>query len=264
MNVIVVDDEKLARDYLIKKLKELKPPIEAIGFMNPVDSLEHVKNNTVDIAFLDIEMFEMTGIELAKKFKDIQPKIHIIFVTGFANYAVDAFEMHADGYVLKPARIEALQSEIDHIFTHWHPEQSKDIKVHTFGNFEVFTNNTPLKFRRAKSKEIFAYLIDRKGATVTSGELISILWENKEPSSSLMRQYQTLVSEMMATFKEAGIADIIIKSRNSISVDIEKISCDYMDFLNGDIRAINSYMGEYMANYSWAEFTTALLSEKMK
>ena len=67
---------------------------------------------------------------------------------------------------------------------------------------------------------------------------------------------------MIKVLREANASDIVIKKYNSLSVNTNAFQCDYYDFLNMDVNAINSYMGEYMINYSWSEFTTGMLEEK--
>ena len=138
------------------------------------------------------------------------------------------------------------------------------MQVQTFGNFDVFINGKPLAFSRLKAKEAFAYLIDRKGSSITTAELASILWEEREYDRSLQNQTQVIISCLMRTLKDNDLSDIIIKKRNQMAVDKSKIKCDYYDFLNLDAAAVNAYQGEYMSNYSWAEMTAAMLSARRK
>ena len=116
----------------------------------------------------------------------------------------------------------------------------------------------------AKSKEILAYLVDKKGTGVTNAELAAILFEEKEYDRSLQKQMQVYISDLMKVLKDAGASDVVIKKYNSLSVNIDTFQCDYYDFLKMDVYAINSYMGEYMINYSWSEFTTGMLEEKYR
>jgi len=134
--------------------------------------------------------------------------------------------------------------------------------VQTFGNFDVFFHGKPLVFGRLKAKEAFAYLVDRKGSSVTTAEIASILWEDKEYDRSLQNQTQVIISSMMKVLKNNGIDYIIIKERNQIAVDKSRIKCDYYDYLNLDVSAVKSFIGEYMANYSWAEMTAGELSAR--
>lgn len=261
MNIIAVDDEALALGYMLKILKEAVPGGSFKGFEDPFAALDYLRENPADIAFLDIEMYGLNGIELAKRFKEAAPAVKIIFSTGFPDYALDAFSVHANGYLLKPPTVEAVKSELDNLGLPTANSQ-KRVRVQTFGNFEVFVDNAPLRFGRAKDKELFAYLVDRKGSGSTTAELISVLWEDRDLSHSLQSQFQTVAADMIKTFKTVNTEDVLIKKRNYLSVDTEKLDCDYYNFLKGDTRAINSYAGEYMSNYSWAEFTTGFLSQK--
>lgn len=140
--------------------------------------------------------------------------------------------------------------------------EEKKLCVHTFGNFEVFYDGKPLAFTRAKSKELFAYLIDRRGATVTTAEACGVLWEEKEYNFSRQRQFQTVVSELFKSLKTHRIEHLIYRRRNCLSVDVTGLECDYYRLLEGDSVARGQYSGEYMSNYSWAEMTAGFLSQK--
>lgn len=140
--------------------------------------------------------------------------------------------------------------------------EEKKLCVHTFGNFEVFYDGKPLAFTRAKSKELFAYLIDRRGAAVTTAEACGVLWEEKEYNFSRQRQFQTVVSELFKSLKTHRIEHLIYRRRNCLSVDVTGLECDYYRLLEGDSVARGQYSGEYMSNYSWAEMTAGFLSQK--
>lgn len=134
--------------------------------------------------------------------------------------------------------------------------------VQTFGNFEVFYEDKPVVFMRAKSKELLAYLIDRRGATVTTAEACGILWEDKEYNFSLQRQFQTIVSDLIKSLKMYKIEHVVYRRRNCLSVDVSKLDCDVYKLLEGSGTAMENYNGEYMSNYSWAEMTAGFLLQK--
>ena len=136
------------------------------------------------------------------------------------------------------------------------------VKIHTFGNFDISVNNTLLTFERSKSKELLAYLVDRKGSGVTTGEIAAVLWEEADGGKKTTNYVQQAIHSMMNTLKQANISDIIIKKWNYLAIVPDKVECDYYQFLQGDISAINAYLGEYMSQYSWAEMTTATLEDK--
>ena len=137
------------------------------------------------------------------------------------------------------------------------------IYVSTFGNFDVLVNGESINFERSKSKELLAYLVDRKGSGATTAEIASVLWEDVERKKAT-NNAQQVISSLMRSLKEAEIKDIVIKKWNYLAINPTKVICDYYAFLKGESWAINAYMGEYMSQYSWAEMTTATLQNKMK
>ena len=138
----------------------------------------------------------------------------------------------------------------------------KRVMVQTFGNFQVFIDGKPISFSRSKSKELFAFLIDRRGAGVSTAEIASILFEDKEYSRSIKNQVQTIISQLMEGLRAYGVEDIIVRQWNSIAIDTHKIKCDYFDYLEHVDSARMKYSGEYMINYSWAEYTNGYLIQQ--
>jgi len=265
MSIIAVDDEKFALMDLQSAIEAAVNGAKIACFGTPRMALEYAKSYKVDIAFLDIEMSGMTGIQLAKRLKDINGKTNIIFVTGYSQYALDAFALHASGYIMKPVTKKAILDAVEHLHNPVSEDvdvqQGKKLRVQTFGNFEVFANDKPLVFTRSKTKEFFAYLIDRQGAKCTNDEIAAVIWEDAEDTPSLKSLFRTLVADLTKTLNDAGFGDVIIKQRGQLAVAKDKISCDLYDFSTG--KNVNSYMGEYMSQYSWAEFTNAYL-ERMQ
>ena len=102
MKIMAVDDEKHALDSIQESIKNVVPQAEVITFERGDFALDFAKENEIDIAFLDISMPVMNGIELAKELKKLNPHINIIFCTAYSEYAIDAVRIHASGYVLKP------------------------------------------------------------------------------------------------------------------------------------------------------------------
>lgn len=136
------------------------------------------------------------------------------------------------------------------------------LRVQTFGNFEVFYDGKPVHFRRRRTKELFAYLIDRRGAGSTMGQLISVLWEGRPDTESVRSQLRSLITDLRTTFRDLGENAIIIKQRDLIAVDPTRVDCDYYRFLAGDQGAAKAFRGEYMTNYSWGETTLGALQQK--
>ena len=99
MKILLVDDEELQLIRLTDAVKKVLPEgSDFLCYTNPVLAWEENQNTPIDIAFLDIEMPKINGIQLAKKLKSVSPQVNIIFVTAYDNYALDAYRMHASGY----------------------------------------------------------------------------------------------------------------------------------------------------------------------
>lgn len=255
MKIIAVDDEENALDALSGAIIKASPDTELNSFRKVSEALDFVKQNGCDVAFLDIEMRVMNGIELAKKIKGINPKINIVFVTGYSQYMQEAFSLYVSGYVMKPVTPDKVLRELANLRNPIQTQSRKRVRVQTFGNFEVFVDGKPLKFSYAKTKELFAYMVDRKGAFCTNGEIMSVLWEDEEGLTKRRSYVSNLRSDLMKTLEKYLCKNIVDKQRGNISVIPEEIECDYFDWLNSKAYAINAYQGEYMSQYSWAEIT---------
>ena len=255
MRIIAVDDEELALSNLLFAIRQIQPEADLTGFLNPREAFDYLAANGVDIAFLDIEMGELSGIALAKRCKELCPAVNIIFVTGYSQYTMDAFKVRASGYLMKPVRSDELQAELENLRHPPRASASKRIRIQTFGNFEVFVDDVPLKLPRAKCKECLAYLVDRKGAGVTYAQLSSVLWEGQPMGLNLQNSTYKIVSELIKALRAVNAQDIILKNHTDIAIDVKKVDCDYFAAIGGDMAWMNTFTGEYMANYSWAEFT---------
>lgn len=261
MTIIAVDDEKLALEVLVDTINEVLPGEQVYSFRKPLEAIGFATDIHCDIAFLDIQMRGMTGLELAKKLKDINGKINIIFVTGYSEYSLDAFRLYASDYLLKPVDARQVRTALENLRNPIEKKTGKKLQIQCFGNFEVFADGVPLVFNRNKTKELFAYLTDRRGTSVTMGELIAVLWEDKPDSISQRSNLRNLIHDLKRTLAQVDADDIVVKNRNTISLKADAVECDYYDFLSGNPSAVNLYQGEYMSQYSWAEMTTALLTE---
>ncbi len=259
MRIIAVDDEKIALEALASAIKAIVAVDEVVTFRYPEDALEYAKKNLCDIAFLDIEMVGMSGTELAEELKKYNSEINIVFCTGYGNYRDKAFELHASGYLMKPITPEKVKHELENlrrpIF------EKKRLKVQTFGNFEVYLDGKPLVFKYRRTKELFAYLVDRVGALCSVGEIMGILFEEE---SGREDYFQKLRRDLLLTLEEVGCENVIVHKRGMLGVVITEIQCDYYDCLNKKKDFATSYFGEYMSQYSFAEYTNAQLYARLK
>ncbi|MGB4984796.1 MAG: response regulator [Erysipelotrichaceae bacterium] len=254
MRIILIDDDPMALKSLYEITGNIVHNSEIVTFISPKDSLKYCEKNIVDVAFLGIEMQEINGIFLASKLKEINNKIHIIFVTAHEKYAVDAFQIHATGYLIKPAKFSDVLRELSYIYNKDY-SVIKNIKIKTFGGFDIFINGQILSFKRSKSKELLAYLVDRRGSSITVREACDILFEDGKYDVARKNYFQTIVNELYSTLKQNNAQQILIKKHNCLAIDPATFECDSYNFLDGDLVAINNYRNDYMICYSWAQFS---------
>lgn len=250
MKILVVDDEPIALRKLIRLINEAEPSAECESFNFAEDALEFIKTTKIDIAFLDIQMQDMNGLKLAEELQKDNPKINIIFCTGYSEYALDALKMYCSGYLLKPANIEGVKKVFENL--RYPLTEKKKVRFSCFGNFEVFVDDKPVNFEYQKTKEMLAYLVDRKGVDVSTRELMSILFED----DFNMPYFQRLRRDLINSFSDLNQEDVIRQTKGFLGINKELVSCDYYDFLD---HKNDEYKGEYMTQYSFADLTNSEL-----
>ena len=267
MNILALDDEELMLWALTDSLEKVFNENDIIkGFEESEDAIGFVKslgNKPLDYAFLDIRLRGGNGIDVAKEIKKLKPKTKILFCTAYSDRAIDAFGVNAVGYLLKPITPEKIRNSLEQLSLMFSnigdiPTEKK-VEIKTFGNFDVFVDKKPIHWKRLKAKELLALLVDKKGASVTNVEIAITLWEDDNKVKSV----PTIISSLRHTLKDYGVDDILIRSRNHTAIDTTKVLCDVYEFYDGKATALNLYQGEYMANYSWAEFTNAYLQSQI-
>ncbi len=265
MIFFIVDDEKIALDRMVRELKIAAPETDVWAFSDPNELLSFAKKNPCDVAFLDVRMGSMTGVELAKKLKELMPKLNIIFVTGYDEYANEAMKMHASGYLMKPVTAEDIKAELRDLRYPIFEKKNYLLYFRCFGAFEVFNQNGDVVcFERKKAKELLAYLLYKQGGKCTNQELHELLFEERTYESDVeQRMYQTLVSSLTATLKAIGADSVLQRSYGMIKLDVSKVACDWYEYLVNKENGAPNYKGEFMKQYSWAEVENGNLSKEL-
>lgn len=114
-NVIMVDDRKIFLAGAIPILEEVLPNAIISGFFRPSEAIEYAKANQIALAFLDIELGKINGLDLCKIFFEINPRTNVIFLTNYVEYSFDAWSTGASGFILKPITVEGVQKVLKNL-----------------------------------------------------------------------------------------------------------------------------------------------------
>lgn len=254
MKLLIIDDEQTAIRDLSMVLNDIDKTCEIDSASSADQALSLCRSNDYDVIFLDINMPGKSGLTIAKDIKSVSPDANIVMVTAYPQYALDALRLYVSGYILKPAEESEVREALLHLRNPLSSKRS-GLFVRCFGDFEVFYDAEPVKFRRSKTKEMFAYLIDRRGSSVTGSQIRAVLWEDDQDDRDRLSNYfSQLTYDMKSTMDEIGCGDVLDISRNAYAVITERIPCDLFRALKSDNDYLSHYTGEYMSQYSWAEY----------
>lgn len=259
MRVIYVDDEKILLENFRLTAGKLERVDSLETFNSSSEALAWAEENPVDLAFLDIEMPVINGIELAKRLKKIDENIRIVFVTAYEQYALQAFGVDAIGYLLKPYSGEDIAKELKKAY-YIRQKPKKEIQIQTMPDLLVTVDGRPIRLGHTKQEELLALLVDRGETGITKGEAIACLWT--EYSSDNI--YWTTMSRLKSILDEEGISDLIITKGQTKCINTDIVECDLYQMLQGDTGAIARYEGVYLRRFSWAEERNAQLNEIKK
>ena len=114
-NVILVDDNKIILSGSLPILEDVMPNASVTGFTNATEAIEYAKANHIALAFLDIEMGSISGLDVCRKLLEINPRINVVYLTAYKEYSFDAWSTGACGFMLKPLTIEGVREQMSHL-----------------------------------------------------------------------------------------------------------------------------------------------------
>lgn len=114
-NVIMVDDSKIVLTGGLPILGTALPNAAVIGFTRPLQAIEYAKSNRVALAFLDIELGAVSGLDLCRTLLDINPHTNVVFLTAYREYSIDAWSTGASGFMIKPITVEGVQAQLQNL-----------------------------------------------------------------------------------------------------------------------------------------------------
>ncbi|MFC5467395.1 response regulator [Cohnella suwonensis] len=237
---IIVDDEKPVIQ-LMKHIiaKNGRYDIEGT-YANSLEVAEAVAALLPDVAFLDIEMPKLSGLELARLIAELSPRTRIVFSTAYRQYALDAFDVNAVDYILKPvtpAAIQRVTGRLDELFgapSAGARKAGREGDIRCFGAFEVRNAaGELLRWRTRKTEELFAYFLCHPNREIVKWKLADALWPDMDEDRAMNNMYNS-VYRLKKTLKEHGLGIDVLKTQDGYSLDTGGMEYDVALFGAGD------------------------------
>ena len=268
MRVICVDDEEQTLRSTVSLCGEAPQVTEVTGFTEAREALAWLGEHPADLAILDVGMPGTDGITLARAIRGLGGETAILILAADERHAVEAWEVHATGYVLKPLTAERLADELNYAAV-WMRERTgkapvPHISVQSFGNFDLLVDGKRVYFSRARAKELLAFLVDRKGIRITRREAFQILWPGEEYTRPMQKQLDVIIRSLRETLREYGIDGILKMERGTLRILPRALDCDMYRLFAGDEHYENAYQGEYMNSYAWANMTEGQIDSELR
>lgn len=229
MITLSLDDQKTATDLMTYMLNKIDPEGTHLAANTVSEGLE-LLNDNVQILFLDIEMPETNGIQLADNVRKKYTALNIIFVTGHPEYSFEAYGVRPSGFLAKPVTERDIKRELKELR---YPISDAGLRVRC-SPFAVFSGDKLLSFNRKPTMELFAYLVYKQGAYCTNDEIIAVLWGSKTDRQAYLRR---LFSDMRECFRSVGAEDVIVKKYGQTGLNMNAIQYE------GDLQEIAEQYG---------------------
>lgn len=265
MKTIVVEDDHHKFSMFLQAASQLSY-IEIIGFFHEwTTAWNFLRCNPTDLIVLDVQTLGHSIIDIGKQLRKYFPDLKLLYITNTEtyHYALEAVRVNAAAYILKPYAAGDLDYAIKASKLLLR-EKRKRIFARTFGHFDLFVDDKAVVFKSSKSRELLALLIDRCGGIVTSDQAIGTLWEYRANDEATQSLYSKVGKSLQKQLEEVNAGDLVNASRGAKSISMDKLDCDLYQLLAGDKRVKEMYFGQYMVDYSWAEYRVPVLERYLK
>ncbi len=239
------------------------------GFSDPVKALAFaVKNPDIIGAFVDVDGPACDDFNLLHILRSISPSLQLVFMSASSKYGAQAFAFEATDYISLPASPGAVAEAVDKMTTRYSREKTSGLHIMTFGIFQVVKNGVAIPWKSSKTKELLAFLVDCRGADVSSTVIQKTLWPNTE-SKKAASVYHTTLHNLREKLEANDIHGLLSGTRGSQRVNSDAFECDFYEFEKevetgtpeSYMRAFDLYKGHYLENntYHWSRVTRVRL-----
>ncbi len=260
MRAILVDDEPIMLRSFIRNSADI-PQLDVVAqFQSAEEALSYARENTFELALLDICLPGMNGIELAVRLREIHPGLLVVFISAYDDYIRSSNEIGGDYYIVKPYKKETIQMMVEKMSV-LSKRLYKDIYIQMFGRFNVLKNGVPIKIS-GKTKEILALVASRRGKEISNEEIYAAIWENRDYSNESMKVYYNAISRLKRILEEADVSDLLISTAHGQMLNTAMCDCDYFAWQDKAMGERDRFEGEFLSEYSWGEPILAKILEE--
>lgn len=259
INAVLVDDELPALSVLAKLLGNHETVHIAAMCSDPFEALERIDELAPDVIFIDIEMPDMSGLELAARLSERRAQPEIVFVTAYSQYALQAFHVNALHYLLKPVHPATVADCLQRLYKRLDASKGKALArppapptdaatalpeeragssvgsesrnyVRGFGTFEVSVGvqRETIRFPTAKTEELFAFLLLNRRRSVAKWELCEQLWPDRAPGKA-EQNLHTSIFRLKHALLRHGLRFDLDSRRSSYRLLLQD-PCDFIEF----------------------------------
>jgi len=260
INTIIVDNNPLCVEMLADMCQTFGDLI-INSFTDSGEAALYAKKNHINLAFLDIEMEGLSGIQLGQTLRNINPDIILMYISSSESGCADAMRLKADAYIFKPYSMADISYAIGkaRLLT---KNSSQSIAIKTKGVFEIIINNRPIHFSNAKAKELLALCIRYRGYDVLMDTAISLLWPGRSVDEKTKRLYRKAVLCIKKTLGNYTSSALFTSSRGSCRVNPVNFKCDYYHFLSKNSNSSHRDNALYFSTYPWSTAVGCLINNE--
>ncbi|QUL54762.1 response regulator [Paenibacillus tritici] len=279
MKAILIDDEKPALQHLERLLLK-DGRLEITGkYTSARRGLEHLERDKTDIVFLDIGMPEMNGLEAGEYIAGLDRSTRIVYITAYSEYAIEAFELNAADYLLKPVTSQRLSKTLERlqkseVRTESLPKSAvpvKELSILCFKRLEFTDSMEPgrkMQWRTSKAQEVFALLLHNRGQWIMKDTIVDLVWPDFKPEKAVTNLHTT-VYHIRKLLKAWDMEVLVEFSQERYRLTKEKVLLDVEEFERGYSgtpvesdeewlrreNVLKLYRGDYLEehHYDWAE-----------
>lgn len=251
MNVLIIEEFKSLESYsdVIEETLKKKYPLETIDIdlcTKTKDVFHTIHKKKYEIIFLDVSC--APGFELLDEL-NIKDNSNVILFSSEKEHSVKAWDTCACAFMLKPITTETLEKALKRII---HPiliDSLYKIQIQCFGAFEISYRGNPIRFKRKKSLEMLAILVDNLGADTSNERIRAYLWDYADDHVGKKAYVRQLAKDIRNTFSSVGINDVLRNTSGGYMLNKSIIECDYFEFLE---KASRKKPVVYMGQFDWA------------